>query len=118
MFYSFTLFGKEIPMYAVCMYLGMAVAVAVACLLAKKRDDIDSFDIVTSAVYTMVGAMIGAKVLFIAISWRDIIDVIHQMNYGVLDSVMFVLKGGFVFYGGFIGGFIGLLIYMRQPGTT
>ena len=114
MFYSFTLFGKEIPMYAVCMYLGMAVAVAVACLLAKKRDDIDSFDIVTSAVYTMVGAMIGAKVLFIAISWRDIIDVIHQMNYGVLDSVMFVLKGGFVFYGGFIGGFIGLLIYMRQ----
>ena len=101
-------------MYAVCMFLGIFVAASVACFLAKKREDIDSFDIVTSAVFTMIGGMIGAKLLFVIVSWDDIMETIRIMDYNLLDSLMFVMKGGFVFYGGFIGGLIGLFWYIRR----
>lgn len=114
MFYSFTLFGREIPMYALCMFLGAAVAVWAACRLAKKRENIDSFDIVCSAVYTMIGALLGAKLLFVAVSWGELMHNIELMDYGVMDAFMYILKGGFVFYGGFIGGFIALCVYIKQ----
>ena len=51
----------------------------------------------------MIGAIIGAKLLFLIVSWEDII----KYNIPLVD----VIKGGFVFYGGLIGGFLGLLIY-------
>lgn len=54
----------------------------------------------------MIGAIIGAKVLFLLISIDDII----RMKL----SLVAVIKGGFVFYGGVIGGFLGLLIYVRM----
>ena len=114
MFYSFTLFGSDISTYAVCMWLGVAVAAFVACRLAKNRKGIDGFDVILSAIYTMIGAMLGAKLLYIAISWDDIARVIDTMQYGVTESLFYVLNNGFVFYGGFIGGFLGLLLYIKQ----
>ncbi|MBQ9768641.1 MAG: prolipoprotein diacylglyceryl transferase, partial [Clostridia bacterium] len=33
---------------------------------------------------------------------------------GFVDTVLILMSGGFVFYGGFIGGFLGLLIYVKQ----
>ena len=114
MFYSFTLFGQEIPMYAVCMWLGVAVAAFVACRLAKQRNNIDSFDVILSAVYTMIFAMIGAKLLYLAVSWDGVMRVIDQRGYGVTDSIWYILNNGFVFYGGFIGGCLGLGLYIKQ----
>ena len=114
MFYSFTLFGQEIPMYAVCMWLGVALSAFVACQLAKKRNGIESFDVIVSAIYTVIGAMAGAKLLYIAISWNDIVRVIDTMQYGFAESFWYILNNGFVFYGGLIGGFLSLLLYLKQ----
>lgn len=114
MFYSFEFWGREIPMYAVCMFGGMILAVAVACILAKKRDGIDTFNLVASAVYSMLGAMIGAKLLFLAVSWGEVVQILEAEQYGFFKSLWYILNGGFVFYGGFIGGLIGLLIYIKQ----
>ena len=114
MLYSFTLFGYEISMYAVCMWLGVAVAACVACQLAKKRKVISRLDVIVSAVYTVIFSMLGAKLLYLAISWKDIMRVIDQMGYGTADTVWYILNSGFVFYGGFVGGLLGLLLYIKQ----
>ncbi len=53
----------------------------------------------------MIGAIIGSKLLFIVVSWKDIV------KYNL--SLEAIIKGGFVFYGGLIGGFIGLVIYTK-----
>ena len=54
----------------------------------------------------MVGAFLGAKLLFIAVSLKQIIE------YDI--SLVGVIKGGFVFYGGLLGGALGLYIYVKQ----
>lgn len=100
-----TVFGKEIPLYGLCFIVGVAVAAIVAAGLIKKKK-IDGFDLAGSAVYTMIGALVGAKLLFVAVSWEQI----RAYHLSFLD----VMRGGFVFYGGLIGGAAGLFIYVKQ----
>lgn len=99
------LFDKQIPLYGLCFYGGILLAALVAVLICQKRN-IERFDVVCSAIYTMIGAMLGSKLLFIAVSWKQIIE----MHLSFMD----VLKGGFVFYGGLLGGILGLFIYCKQ----
>ncbi len=96
------IFSKQIPIYGVMFFVGIFVAAAVAALVCKKRE-LPGYEIAYSGVYTMIGAMIGAKLLFIIVSWKDIV------KYDIPFEN--ILKGGFVFYGGLIGGFLGLLTY-------
>ena len=102
---SFVLFGKTIPLYGVCFYGGIALAVLFGFLLAKKKK-VDLFNFLCCVVYTMIGAMIGAKLLFILVSLREII----QLKLNIIE----VIKGGFVFYGGLLGGALGIWIYAKQ----
>lgn len=97
--------GREIPLYGIFFFLGIGVAAAVAAILHKNAG-LDMFDIAGSGVYIMIGAIIGAKLLFIAVTLPQIIE----MNIPFTA----LIKGGFVFYGGLLGGAGGLLIYVRQ----
>ncbi len=98
------IFNKTIPVYGLCFFIGIFVAVSVAWLISKRKD-IMGYDVVYSAVFTSVGAIIGSKLLFILVSFKQIIELgIPWIN---------VLRGGFVFYGGLIGGIIGLYIYLK-----
>lgn len=99
------IFGKQIPLYGLFFYTGIACASVVAALICKRKK-IDRYDLLCAGVYTMIGALIGAKLLFILVSIDDIIKY----------SIPFenVLKGGFVFYGGLLGGILGMFIYCKQ----
>ena len=103
---TITLFGKELPVYGLCYFGGIFLAAAVAMLLCKKRGFADRWEIVYSGIYTMIGGLLGAKLLYIAVSLRQIIE-LHM-------PFIALLKGGFVFYGGVIGGMLGLFIYCKQ----
>lgn len=92
-------------MYGIFFYLGIFVAVGVGLLLCKRRRFPVS-ELVYSAVYSMIGAFVGAKALFVLTAWKQIVA--YQIP---LENI---IKGGFVFYGGLIGGFIGLWIYTKQ----
>lgn len=100
--YSIIILGREIPIYGICFYLGIAIAALVASFICKKVN-LPSYEIHYSAVFVMIGAIIGSKLLFILVSYRKIIE----LNV----SLFAVIKGGFVFYGGLMGGFFGLLLY-------
>lgn len=101
----FLLFGRVVPIYGICFFGGIIIAAAVGLLLSKRRR-IGAFDFVCSAVYCMIGALVGSKLLFLIVSCKEIIEM--QIPFWA------VIKGGFVFYGGLIGGFGGLCIYGRQ----
>ncbi len=100
-----TILEREIPLYGIFFYIGVLVASISALLLSHKKQ-MPPFDIVGSAIYVMTGALLGSKLLFIAVSFREIIE--HEISF------LGMIKGGFVFYGGLIGGALGLLIYIWQ----
>ena len=99
------LFGKTIPMYGVCFVVGRGLAVFVAWLLSRKFNEVAHVDVVCSAIYTGIGAVVGAKLLFLLVNLELIIS-------GALPLLQ-AFQGGFVFYGGLIGGVIGLFIYVK-----
>lgn len=58
-----------------------------------------------SAVFACVGGIVGAKLLSILTS----IPIIIAYNLSFMD----IIKNGFVFYGGLLGGIFGLYIYLK-----
>ena len=100
---SIVFFGREIPLYGVCFWSGICVSAFIMLMIHGKRK-ITWYDMVYSAVFTMIGAMIGSKGLFILVSWKEIVAAgIPWIN---------IIKGGFVFYGGLLGGLAGLITYV------
>ncbi len=96
--------GREVPLYGLCWIIGIALAFIVALFLLK-RAGLDAFDLACSAVFTLGGVVIGAKLLFIIVSLPTIIE--------LKLSPLELIAGGFVFYGGLIGGALGLLLYTK-----
>lgn len=109
---SIVFLGKEIPLYGLFFFIGVFVAGGIAALICKKRG-IAIFDLVSSAVFTMIFAIVGAKLLFVIVSMDYIIEVFNIEGLSITDKIGAVLNGGFVFYGGFIGGFAGLVVYCK-----
>lgn len=107
---TISVFGVDIPLYGLMFFIGIAVAATVAFFFMIKRRNIPAFDFACAAVYALIGAIVGAKLLFILVSLKDII---MYMREGLLTFEQ-VLKGGFVFYGGLIGGILGFKIYGWQ----
>lgn len=101
-FYIHTLF---ISYYGLQIVLGMFFA----CLLAYvqiRRWHLSWNDFVLMISVIGLFAIVGAKLLYILVSVRQI-DWSRITDLTYLQSVM---SGGFVFYGGMIGGLLGLLI--------
>ncbi len=88
-----------------CFYIGIFVAAAIALIICKKKN-VEWYDVAYSGVYAMIGAMLGSKLLFIAVTLKQIIE----ENIPLIA----IIKGGFVFYGGLIGGILGIFIYCKQ----
>lgn len=110
---SINIFGNEIPLYGVFFWLGIFVA-AISAIFISKKKKLPLFDLTCSAVYTMIMAMIGAKLLYLIVSFDEIISFAERNNLTFLELLPMIIKGGFVFYGGLIGGVGGLLIYAKQ----
>ncbi len=102
--------GLPIHTYGVLIGAGFICAVTVSAWLAvrewpgelglKRRDQI--FDL---AFYLFIGAMIGSRVVFIIVNWKD---------YAAQPSKIFDLGGGLVFYGGLIGASVTAFWYARK----
>lgn len=100
------IFGKQVPTYGLCFVIGIFLAVSVAWLLARKKENIESYDVIYAAVFAAVGAIGGAKLLFVIVNLGHIIA-------GRI-TLLQAFQGGFVFYGGLIGGIVGLLFYVKK----
>lgn len=99
------IFGRAVPLYGLAWIVGIAAAATVALFLCR-RVAIERYDLIYSAVYSLIGGMLGSKLLFLALSLKTIIE--RHIPFEA------ALRGGFVFYGGLLGGVLGLYIYTRS----
>ncbi|MGN1251206.1 MAG: prolipoprotein diacylglyceryl transferase [Candidatus Spyradocola sp.] len=105
----------RIPMYGLCMVVGILVASSVATVRAKRRGG-DENSLFIIAACTVGFALAGAKLLYIVAS------------YGLGNALRSVLSGdfscitesGLVYYGGLItgipGAFLGARLARENPG--
>ena len=107
---TISLFGNELPLYGVFCVIGIAVAAVIAIIFAKKQG-YEFFDFMLVAIIVLISAFIGAKVLAIIVSFDSVILIFKTLPF--FEAFTTVFQGGFVFYGGLIGGTIGLFITLK-----
>lgn len=85
--------------------LGVVLANIIALIVLYKFK-LDFDDLILLEAYCFLGAFIGAKILYLLVSWKDI----EWNRIFEFDYFNALMQGGFVFYGGLIGGLIFILI--------
>lgn len=101
-----TLENFQIPTYGLMIAFGLISANIIACFVIKKYN-LDSNDFILIEAYTLLGGFVGAKLLYLVVE-RNTIDWYRFFH----DSSYFtsMIQGGFVFYGGLLGGLLCLLL--------
>ena len=102
-------FGKQIATYGLIIICGIMIGSIVAILYFSKFNKIKRDDTLYSILYGIIGIVIGAKILYLL---TNIQLLIHSQD--IVSTFLQMLNGGFVFYGGLIGGILGIFIYAKQ----
>lgn len=116
MFPTFEIFGKEIGMYGVMTIIGAALCVLVGYFLIKKFG-ITWMDMALVMIAALIGILVVSHIVY-GISNIPKLAAIIQ-NIGKLTFIQFITLlgecfGGMVFYGGFIGGALGVIVYCKK----
>jgi len=109
---TITVFGLTIPVYGPLILIGCVLGILVAVYFPVRRD-IKRQDIFFSSLYALIGVIVGAKLLYLAISLPSFIEA-HAQTAWTLEDINILFTHGFVFYGGLIGAVLGIFIYSRQ----
>ena len=101
---AFTIFGISVYKYAVCIVLGIVVALLLA-KLSKERFGIDFSFALESCIIAIVIGTLGARLYY----------VLFNLNYYAnhLSEIFNFRNGGLAIYGGLILGGISILVYSR-----
>jgi len=115
MYPEIRLFGRTVGTYGLSAILGLALAVFVVWLLAKRwKNTID--DILLLSLSVGAGLFLGGHLLY-AITRADLVFEAFSRLGEVSASEWFSLLsqgvGGMVFYGGFLGGLFAVLLFTR-----
>lgn len=104
--YLFHIGSFGVPGMGFCILIGAVLAVAL-CYLLRKRTILDFNDEVLDAIiYAVLFGFVGMKVLY----WIVTPGVLKRaFEIGTFQSILSLLTGGMVFYGGLIGGILGIL---------
>lgn len=109
--------GKiQIATYGLMIMLGFICAVLVGIKIGKRKQ-LKTEDVLFAFLYGIVGVVIGGKLLYILVSLPDLIQY-RELIFRNKESFISVLQGGFVFYGGLLGGCYGIFRYCRRYGIS
>lgn len=115
MFPSVSIFGRAVPTYWLCVLSGILACSIVALARHKDFKELQEVDITNSAALFGVGALIGARFLYLLtitptlIRYRSILMNDFSLAYEVLSN-------GMVFYGGLAGALLVLYLYTKKYG--
>lgn len=117
MFPVIEIFGLELSMYGLCASVGL-IAMAVSAFLLAQRYRIYVEDIIFGELFSLLGAFIGAHLLYALTNIDKIIERLsiffnRNKDLGYLWNVIYYYAGGMVFYGGLIFGLIFGIIYCK-----
>lgn len=103
--------GHEIPSYGMMVVIGSLISIAVILLRCRKKN-IRPDDQLYFTAFILVFTLLGAKLLYLLQNLPWLFE-----NAGVIfadwSSFLNYMGGGFVFYGGLIGGCIGAVCYAK-----
>lgn len=97
-------FNYHIPTFGILFLTGVGAAFLLAVITAGKYS-IPTMDAMFFGLFGIIGGIIGAKILYIIVELPNLIA--HP------ESIIIILSGGAVFYGGLIGGILGGFFYTR-----
>ncbi len=95
--------GREIPVYGAIGITGVCLALAYA-LFSCRRFGLSKDDTLYVMVFGAIGAMAGAKVLYLIVSAGAIAGELTSGQVPLSVTALKYMNGGMVFYGGFLGG--------------
>ncbi len=112
MFPIFTLFGKDIPMYALMAVIGLLVAGFIFCRRIDRLG-LDDNDAILFLLVVAVGMYIGGPILFAITNAKYWFLFTKIKNIKDFIAVFSFIFSGSVFYGGLIGAFIFGFTYIK-----
>ena len=101
-----SLFGLSLGTYGICCVIGGALAIWLA-IRNGKRFQQDRFAMLEACVWALIGGFLGAKLLYLLVSFSDIVEMFQTSGFN-WNTISSLLEGGFVFYGGLLGGLAAL----------
>ena len=107
-----TVFSRQIAVYGLINVVGAALGIFTAVYLSRHRD-LTRQDSFFASLYAVIGFLIGGKLLFIITILPRLIARRAELYFGseLLSSLLY---GGFVFFGGLIGGAALVWLYCRR----
>lgn len=121
MYPLFEVFDRTVGSYAVCSFIGLFVAVAVATKLGKIFK-LAFEDVILMMLPSAFGIIIGGSLVYAFTNVEKIIKyagivadkiATNSLSFSHIKYIVSECFGGMVFYGGFIGATIALLIYVK-----
>ncbi len=109
---TLNIFGFEFASYGFIIFIGLLIGSVIAVQYFSKFYKIKKEDIVFAILYGIIGLGIGAKLLYLITNIPFLVQNWNQID--VFQTILQMFKGGFVFYGGLIGGILGIFIYSKQ----
>ena len=103
---AFHLGPLTIHWYGVMIALAFLAGLWTATRRAR-RENISSERIADIVIWLMVGAILGARIVYVATYWKD------EFAGQPLSEIFMIQHGGLVYYGGLIGATIAGFIYIR-----
>lgn len=105
-------FGKVLPTYGVLGILGVLLGLALA-LVRCKRFGLSRDDCMYLYVFSALGAMVGAKLLYLLTVLPQLIADLPLLTRAPELFWERYVSGGMVFYGGLAGAIVGAVIMAR-----
>ncbi len=102
MFPNISLFGRVLPSYGVVSVIGFILGILLVIILSKHYG-INVYDSVEIFTFGGIGAVVGAKILYIIVSFPEIVSNIDLLKENPGSFLYAYLAGGMVFYGGLFG---------------
>ncbi len=116
MFPYFEFLGRPVGTYGLCAIVGLLLCGAVGCYLAR-RYKVAYEDVILLMVVIGVSLLIGGHILFGITNTSKVIALFSKASsYSLKQFFGYLVNyfGGMVYYGGFLGACVGLLIYTKR----
>ena len=109
MYPTLSVLGMKFSSYGVMALIGLLSGAALY-FVSRKKYSLAVKDMVFTVLYAVVGAFIGAKLLFVIVEWDSV--------FAPGATVLSVMSSGYVFYGGLIGAALMLVLYAKKSGIS
>ena len=104
--------------YGLLIASGFILGIWLAQREGKRRGQ-DPERIADLTFWILVAALVGSRVYYILVNWRDYFEVgsfLASTPFGRIPRLLAIWEGGLVFYGGFIGSVLVAWFFMRRHG--